>query len=182
MGLFDKFKKNAGQKADKPVQQEPTWLSIEADPHTLYAPVDGKLVALSKVPDPVFSGGVLGEGCAIWPTSDVVYAPISGTVTAVMGHALGISGDTGIEALVHIGVDTVEMNGEGFAEFVAQNDHVRAGQPVLRFDRDKIKAAEHPDCVVVTVSNSADMATVEVLASLDATVSSGDAIVRATKA
>ena len=96
---------------------------------------------MADVPDPVFGGEVLGKGCAVWPEDDLVYAPCDGKVTVTMGHAVGLQSDSGIEVLVHVGVDTVNMNGDGFEGFVKADDVVKAGQPILKIDRAKIAAA-----------------------------------------
>ncbi len=116
---------------------------------------------MADVPDPVFGGEVLGKGCAVWPEDDLVYAPCDGKVTVTMGHAVGLQSDSGIEVLVHVGVDTVNMNGDGFEGFVKAYDVVKAGQPILKIDRAKIAAAGYKDCVVVAVSNTAEFADVE---------------------
>lgn len=88
----------------------------------------------------------------MWPEDDLVYAPCDGKVTVTMGHAVGLQSDSGIEVLVHVGVDTVNMNGDGFEGFVKADDVVKAGQPMLKIDRAKIAAAGYKDCVVVAVS------------------------------
>ena len=128
---------------------------------------------MTEVPDPVFSGEVLGKGCSIWPDEEVVYAPVSGEVTVTMGHAVGINGDNGIEVLVHIGVDTVNMNGEGFTGYVKQGDKVKAGDPVIKMDKAKIAAAGYKDCVVLAVSNTAEYASVDLAVDAQATVAAG---------
>lgn len=180
MGFFDMFKKKAAPEPEAPVA--PAAVSAEAGPGVLCAPVSGRVVAMADVPDPVFSGGALGKGCAVWPEGDVVYAPVSGTVTAAMGHAVGLAGDDGCEVLVHVGIDTVEMQGQGFTSYAGQGAHVEAGQPVLGIDRAAIKAAGHPDCVVMAVSNSDDFADVALVAEAETTVSAGAALVRVTRA
>ena len=113
----------------------------------LCSPVKGKVIKMADVPDPVFGGEVLGKGCAVWPEDDLVYAPCDGKVTVTMGHAVGLQSDSGIEVLVHVGVDTVNMNGDGFEGFVKADDVVKAGQPILKIDRAKIAAAGYKDCV-----------------------------------
>ena len=175
MGLFDMFKK----KPAAPAKPEPVAVAAEAD--TLYAPANGRVIAMKDVPDPVFSGEVLGKGCAVWPDTDIVYAPVSGTVTVTMGHAVGISTADGIEVLVHIGVDTVNMNGEGFTGFVAKGDTVKAGDPVIKVDRAKVKEAGYPDCVVLAVSNTAEFADVALVAEADTTVAAGTPVLKITR-
>lgn len=180
MGLFDVFKKKAAPEPAAPAV--PAAVAAEAAPGVLCAPVAGRVVAMADVPDPVFSGGALGRGCAVWPQGDVVYAPVAGTVTASMGHAVGIAGDDGCEVLIHVGIDTVEMQGKGFTAYAEQGSHVEAGQPVLGIDRAAIAAAGHPDCVVVAVSNSDDFADVALLAEPEGTVAAGAAMIRVARA
>lgn len=175
MGLFDLFKKHSSEPA------QPASVPVTAQPNTLYAPVSGRLIAMSDVPDPVFSGEVLGKGCAIWPSDDVVYSPVDGTVSVTMGHAVGINTDDGVEILVHVGVDTVNMQGDGFTAYVEKGAAVKAGDPVIGIDRDKIKAAGYPDCVVLAVSNSASFEDVSMIGAAESTVSAGDAVVSITR-
>ena len=177
MGLFDAFKKKAAPAAPA----VPASVEATAEADTLAAPVTGKVIAMSEVPDPVFSGEVLGKGCAIWPDEEVVYAPVTGEVTVTMGHAVGIKGDDGVEVLVHIGVDTVNMNGDGFTGYVKQGDHVKAGQPVIKMDKGKIAAAGYKDCVVLAVSNTAEFAGVELAVPADSAVTAGAGVVKVEK-
>ena len=143
----------------------------------LLSPADGLVAALADVPDPVFSVGMLGAGCCVWPDEGVVCAPAAGVVGVAMPHAVGIStGD--VEVLVHIGVDTVEMGGKGFELLVRQGQCVEAGQALVRFDREAVAAAGHSDCVVDTVTNSADMAAVELAAEPGAEIWSGEPLLR----
>lgn len=109
----------------------------------IVAPMTGEVIALDKVDDPVFSGGILGPGVAIRPTDGEVRAPISGTVSSLLPsrHALGILGDDGLEVLVHVGLDTVRLEGAPFTAHVAQGDRVEAGQRVLTADLAAIEAA-----------------------------------------
>ena len=157
MGLFDMFKK----KAEPAAAAAPASISASAGADVLCSPVKGKVIKMADVPDPVFGGEVLGKGCAVWPEDDLVYAPCDGKVTVTMGHAVGLQSDSGIEVLVNVGVDTVNMNGDGFEGFVKADDVVKAGQPILKIDRAKIAAAGYKDCVVVAVSNTAEFADVE---------------------
>lgn len=131
MGLFDMFKK----KAEPAAAAAPASISASAGADVLCSPVKGKVIKMADVPDPVFGGEVLGKGCAVWPEDDLVYAPCDGKVTVTMGHAVGLQSDSGIEVLVHVGVDTVNMNGDGFEGFVKADDVVKAGQPMLKIDR-----------------------------------------------
>ncbi len=177
MGLFDKFKKKTAPAAPA----APSAVAAEEAADVLCAPVSGRVIKMTDVPDPVFAGEVVGKGCAIWPDDEIVYAPISGSVTVTMGHAIGITADNGVEALVHIGVDTVDMNGKGFTGFVNQGDTVKAGQPVIKMTRADIEAAGHPDCVVLAVSNTAEFADVQLTAEPESTVAAGAAVVKVVR-
>ena len=104
------------------------------------APLDGRLVGLDKVPDPVFSQKILGDGFAIEPVNGEVVSPVNGTVTTVMDskHAIGLTSYTGLEIIVHFGIDTVNLCGEGFKVFVKAGDKVKAGQLLLVADMDQV--------------------------------------------
>ncbi len=119
------------------------------------APVSGRVVALSKVSDPVFAQGMLGEGLAIVPRGEVAYAPASGVVTAVVGsrHAVAIKTDGGAEVLLHVGVDTVGLKGRGFHTYVGKGDRVQAGEALIAFDAELIHDCGLDDTVIVTVTN-----------------------------
>ena len=122
------------------------------------APTAGKVIAREQIPDETFASGVLGDGVAIEPTDEFVYAPFAGTISTVAEskHAVGISGAGDMELLIHVGVDTVAMNGDGFEVFVKEGEEVKAGQKLIHFDRKKIAAAGHPDCVVTLLTNAED--------------------------
>lgn len=153
----------------------------------LVSPLTGTVVALSAVADPVFSGGVLGDGVAITPTSGSVRAPIAGIVTSLLDsrHAVGITTDEGAEVLVHVGIDTVKLDGAPFVAHVAQGDRVEAGQLLLDADLDAIVAAGYDITTPVVITNSdrfaveaigaGEVTTGEPLATLTDT-SAGDAV------
>ncbi len=177
MGFFDLFKKKSAPAAPA----KPAGIEADAAVDVLCAPVSGRAVKMHDVPDPVFSAEMMGKGCAVYPDCDVVYAPIAGTVGVLMPHAMGINTPDGIEVLVHIGVDTVDMNGDGFTSLVAQGDAVKAGDPLVGIDRAKIAAAGHPDCVVVIVTNTADYASVDMLVEPESQVVGGQKVLKVTK-
>lgn len=131
---------------------------ITCEAGTILAPIDGNVIPQDKIPDETFASGVLGAGVGIEPEGEVVYAPFDGEVSSVAEskHAIGLSGPGDMEVLIHVGVDTVAMNGEGFEPLVEDGDKVKAGQPILRFSKAAIKAADHPDVVVVLLTNSDD--------------------------
>jgi phosphocarrier protein FPr len=122
----------------------------------LLAPLTGPVVPLAQVPDPVFSGGMFGDGIGIDPLEGRLVAPCDGTVThlARTGHALTLATAEGAEILLHIGIDTVELNGKGFAPMVEQGAHVRAGDVLIEFDQDQV-ALNAPSLVsVIAIANS----------------------------
>lgn len=129
----------------------------------LVAPATGQAIPLSAIDDPVFSSGAMGQGLGVIPTDGRVYAPIAGKVVTAMatGHAFGIRSETGVEVLIHVGVDTVQMNGDGFTPHVAKGDTVTAGQPLLTFDRSKVAAAGYSDTVITIITNSGSFTTIE---------------------
>lgn len=120
------------------------------------APVAGKVVALADVKDKVFASKALGEGVGIEPSSGRVVAPVSGVLVTVpdSGHAFGIKTDDGVEVLVHVGIDTVRLNGKGFSVAVAKDQHVMAGDVLANVDLDAIKAAGYDTTTVVVVINT----------------------------
>jgi len=144
---------------------------------TILAPVAGEVVALADVNDPVFSSGAMGQGLAIKPSEGVVYAPADAEVTIAFatGHAFGLKTSNGAEILIHVGIDTVSMNGEGFNHTVAQGDKVKAGDVLGTFDSAKIAAAGLEDTTMVIVTNTADYASVTPVG--QGIVSKGDAVI-----
>ncbi|ALS38544.1 PTS system beta-glucosides-specific IIC component [Enterococcus rotai] len=128
------------------------------DKIVLTSPITGTIVPLDKVEDQVFSSGALGKGIAIEPTLGELYAPANGEITTLFptGHAVGITTEDGAEVLMHIGMDTVEMDGDGFEILVKQGDKVKQGDLLVKFDIEKIKAAGHPVVTPVVVTNSGD--------------------------
>ena len=174
MAIFDKF-----TKKEESVEV-PESLQIDAQPGIGYAPVSGRVIRMTDVPDKVFSTEVLGKGCALWPDGDVVYAPANGWVGTAMGHAVTIKSDGGAEVLIHVGVNTVNLKGKGFANLVSDGDRVVAGQPIIVMDRKVITEAGYQDCVVFAISNSADLADVELTAEFSEKVEAGAPILKVT--
>lgn len=130
---------------------------IVVEPNTVYAPIKGTVISYEDIPDPTFAAGVLGEGVGIEPDeANVVVAPFNGTISSVTdtNHAVGITSPEGMELLIHVGVDTVNMGGDGFTCFVKEGQEVAAGQELIAFDREKIAKAGYPDVVVVLVTNA----------------------------
>lgn len=129
----------------------------------LHSPIEGTAVALSDVPDPIFAAGKLGEGVAIEPTGTTVVAPAAGKVAATYpsGHAVGLKLENGIELLIHVGLDTVNLDGKGFSVKVAKGDVVAAGDALIEFDPEIIKEAGYPLITPVIVTNTRKFAEVK---------------------
>lgn len=125
----------------------------------LYAPITGNYIPLEEIPDEVFSQGILGPGCGIEPEEALVVAPCNGTISTVAEtkHAVGITAEDGAELLIHVGMDTVDMNGSGFTVKVREGQKVVCGQPLLTFDFARIKAAGHPATTAFIVTNADDV-------------------------
>lgn len=124
-------------------------------PGVLKAPLSGKVIPYTEIPDQVFSEGVLGEGVGIDPTGNQVVAPADATVSSVIPdscHAVGLQLDNGMELLIHVGIDTVSMHGDGFTLHVNEGDKVKLGDPLITFDADKIRKAGHPAVTAFLVS------------------------------
>lgn len=126
----------------------------------ILSPVDGTAVALAEVPDKVFASAAMGQGVGIVPTDGHIYAPVSGTVKAAMksGHAYGIKSPGGVEVLVHIGIDTVQLDGRGFSPAVSRGDHVNAGDLLAVVDLDVVAEAGYDPTTLVVVTNTAQLA------------------------
>ncbi len=174
MGFFDMFKKKAEPAA-------PTAITATDDPAKVCAPVSGDAIQLSETDEPVFSAEVMGKGIAIKPSGETAYAPVSGTVTTLFQtlHAVGLTAEGGAEVLIHIGIDTVEMNGKGFSAHCKQGDTVKAGAPLVSFSKKEIAAAGKDATVFVIITNTDDYAAVKPIA--DATVSAGDVVIEVEK-
>ncbi|MTB63687.1 PTS beta-glucoside transporter subunit IIBCA [Streptococcus sp. zg-86] len=176
--MFGFEDEEAPAKATETAKEVPVALVNE---ETFVSPLSGEVVALENVNDPVFSSGAMGKGLAVKPSEGVVYAPADAEVTIAFetGHAYGLKTASGAEILIHIGIDTVSMNGEGFEKLVAAGDTVAAGTPIAKFDAGKIAAAGLDDTTMVIVTNTAEFTTVEALA--NATVAHGDAFLKVVK-
>ena len=143
--------------AEEQPQAEPPAAGAEG----VTAPLSGRVIPMEEIPDQVFSQGILGEGVGIEPTGNVVVAPADATVCSVMEdsrHAVGLTLDNGAELLIHVGIDTVSMNGDGFQLHVKEGDRVRLGDKLITFDPEKIKAAGHPTTTAFLVTDPGDLA------------------------
>ena len=132
----------------------------------IYAPVSGKVICREDIPDETFASGIMGEGVGIKPEEEIIVAPFDGEITSVVdtGHAVGLTSSDGVELLIHVGVDTVKMQGDGFQVFVTEGQKVKTGEKLLKFDRDKIRKAGYSDTTAVLVTNSDDYSSVKTVA------------------
>lgn len=152
MGFFDKFKQTKTKEQG-------------IDSRIIYAPLEGKVISLQDIPDAVFSEGILGFGCGIQPASETVYAPFDGEMIQVAEtkHALGLRNQEGIEVLIHVGMDTVAMNGKGFTTFVKIGQKVKKGEKLLEFSLSEIEAAGYSSTTAVVVCSGEEEEKIEVL-------------------
>ena len=132
---------------------------------TLLSAADGRIIPLSEVPDEVFSGKILGEGYAVIPTKGEVFAPIGGVMLEVAesGHAYSIGAKGGEEVLIHIGIDTVSLQGEGFTPMVAKGETVVAGQLLAKVDLAFLEEKELCSCIPVVITNSNEFRSIKLL-------------------
>ena len=143
--------------AEEQPQAEPPAAGAEG----VTAPLSGRVIPMEEIPDQVFSQGILGEGVGIEPTGNVVVAPADATVCSVIEdsrHAVGLTLNNGAELLIHVGIDTVSMNGDGFQLHVKEGDRVHLGDKLITFDPEKIKAAGHPTTTAFLVTDPGDLA------------------------
>lgn len=171
----DRYGKEAAAPAAAPeaeaVSVETKTESAAVDVKELKSILDGKVMPIEEAPDDVFSQKIMGDGLAIEPSNNVVTAPADCDVSVVMadtGHACGLSLPNGVELLIHVGVDTVAMGGDGFKLLVKEGDHVKAGQPLIEFDPAKIKAAGHPCTTMLIVTSEGNAANIKMHSGIDA--------------
>ena len=152
------------EEEEEPAEKEVTKSDSEEKETVLRSFLTGEVIPLAEVNDGVFSEGIMGDGLAIRPDDDVVYAPADGKVIAVMEesrHACGLALAKGVEVLIHVGIDTVNMQGDGFEYFVKEGETVKAGAPLIRFDREKIKKAGYPDVTVFVVTEEGESSNIK---------------------
>lgn len=171
MGLMDKLFGRDKAASD----------AVSSKTITVYAPLQGAVIPLDKVDDPIFSQGILGQGCGMEPEGDTVYAPFDGVVSQVVDskHAIGVTSAGGVELLIHVGIDTVDMNGDGFSYLVKPEQTVKMGDPLLTFSAEKIKAAGHPMTTMIVVTNTDAFSAVDLTAQEHA--ASGEALLTLTR-
>lgn len=146
MGLLDLFKKE-----------------VVEYPLSIGATATGDIIAMKDIPDAVFAQGMVGPCIGIEPSNGTIVAPCDGKILQLSDtlHAFGIEGIGGVQILVHIGIDTVSMNGDGFTSNVKVGDVVKKGQPIVNVDLDKVKAAGHPTVVITILSNASNYTDIE---------------------
>ena len=153
-------KVTAAKTDDAPTATEETAeeVTVDGTAKKLYAPIQGTIVPRNEIPDDTFAAGVLGDGVGIDPEEGVVVAPFDGEISSVTEtkHAIGITGPADMEVLIHVGVDTVNMKGDGFELLVEEGQKVKAGQKLMTFDIAKIKAAGYSPVAAVLLTNSDD--------------------------
>lgn len=153
------------KKAEEKTQDQAGKILEETNADTIYAPLAGNVIALEQIPDDTFASGVLGNGVGIEPATGEVFAPFDGTIATVSDtkHAIGLIGPEEMEMLIHVGVDTVKMQGEGFEVFVSEGDTVKAGQRLMTFSIDKIKESGYSTTTAVLLNNSDDFGNFKVI-------------------
>ncbi|PRQ11199.1 PTS beta-glucoside transporter subunit EIIBCA [Corynebacterium sp. 13CS0277] len=146
------------------------------------APLEGTVIPLDEVPDAAFASGAVGHGVGIWPTGDTVYAPEDGTVMTIQksGHAVGLNLDSGVQLLIHVGVDTVQMDGHGFTTHVERKQRVKKGDKLITFDTAEIEKAGYPTITPVLVTNYKKFADVEKANEAQTTVGTGTELLKIT--
>jgi PTS system sucrose-specific IIC component len=152
---FVAAKRNFLQSKEETGGISPEAVSIKNAAAALLAPLSGKIIPVAEIPDPVFSEKVMGDGVAILPESDTVLAPADCTVASIpdTGHAYGLETSGGLELLIHIGIDTVKLNGKGFTPLVREGDSVKAGTPLCKVDFEAIKSAGYKTWTPVIITN-----------------------------
>lgn len=150
--------KEVMKKEEKKEQENTEGILENTDKNTIYAPLTGNVIALEQIPDETFASGVLGNGVGIEPEVGEVVAPFDGTIATLTDtkHAIGFMGANGMEMLIHVGIDTVNMKGEGFELYISEGDTVKAGQKLMSFRIDKIKESGYSTTTAVLLNNSDD--------------------------
>lgn len=168
-------------QAAAPLKTQPRVSAVPASAvkseETIASPLNGDVVALADVSDPVFASEAMGKGIAIKPSDQTVYSPVDGTVQMVFdtGHAYGIKSDDGVEILIHLGIDTVSMDGKGFSQKVVANQAIKKGDVLGTFNLEDIAAAGLDSTTMIIVTNTADYA--EVNPVVAGKVAKGDALI-----
>ena len=184
-GFFTKTEDDTALQAEFVAQEEAEFVSHEPltlAPVEIVSPLAGQVKELSQATDPVFASGVMGQGLVIEPSHGELTSPVNGTVTVLFPtkHAIGIVSDEGVELLIHIGMDTVGLDGKGFESLVAQGDHVTVGQKLIHFDIDVIKAEGLVTETPVIITNQ-DAYTATITGTYPTAIQAGEALMVATR-
>ena len=171
IGFEDEVEESTEQNETKEIKPLNNKISIKS-------PIKGEAIPLSKVDDITFADEIMGKGIAIIPTSNEVVSPINGTVSMVFNtnHAIGLKSDDGVEILIHIGLDTVKLEGEHFNVFVKNGDRINVGDKLAEFDKDAIKEKGYDISTPIVITNTIDY--LEVIASNVDSVKQGDEIIK----
>lgn len=154
IGKIEKFDKNESDKIDRK----------ERKTEKISSPLKGEVIALSDVQDEAFSSGALGLGAAVDPKEGVLYAPADGTISVFFptGHAIGMTTDDGVELLIHVGMDTVQLEGKGFRPFAKEGDRVTKGQKLLEFDMELICKEGYSLVTPVLITNTDEFSDISI--------------------
>ena len=181
--MYGIWEKKGNTEVTETTSTEPTVQEVVTDTNddVICAPCKGEVVALSDVKDEVFSSGAMGKGVAINPSEGKIYSPCDGTISVFFptGHAIGLQATNGAEVLIHVGMDTVNLNGKGFTPKAKAGDTVKKGQLLLEVDLDEIKNAKLSAITPVIITNTADMK--DVIATDAKTASVGDKLITIVK-
>ncbi len=155
MGIFDIFKNKAKQEEN----------TFATEKGYIYMPMEGEVIPLEEINDGVFSAEILGKGCGVKPLEGKVYAPFDAEVVQVADtkHAIGLLSNDGIELLIHVGMDTVAMNGAGFEPLVKTGDKVKCGQLMMNFSMDEIKKAGYVTTTALVITNTDNFKSIETI-------------------
>lgn len=184
-GLFTKTEGDTNLQAEFVAQEEAEFVNhepVELTSVEIISPLTGQVKEFSQATDPIFASGVMGQGLVIEPSQGELTSPVNGTVTVLFPtkHAIGIVSDEGVELLIHIGMDTVGLDGKGFESLVVQGDHVTVGQQLIRFDMDVIKAAGLVTETPVIITNQ-DAYTATIPGTYPTTIQAGASLMVATR-
>ncbi len=160
-----------GEEVSETVTEETVEETVvsNSDVKELCAILSGKVIPIEEVPDEVFANKVMGDGVAFEPSDETVVSPCDGTISVVMEeskHACGITLSNGVELLIHVGIDTVSMNGDGFETFLKSGDKVKKGQPLIKFSKEKIKNAGYKDTTMLIITDNGNAENIELISGI----------------
>lgn len=168
------------EKSEEPIKPE-TNTKLNFNGATILSPMQGTLHSLKHVDDGMFSEEILGQGVAIEPSEGTVVSPVNGTVSAVFDskHAVGITSEDGLELLIHVGIDTVQLNGEGYEYFIQKDQKIQIGDKLIQFDLEGIKAKGYKTITPVVITNSAEVG--DILTANESPIKFGEEIIKVMK-